>query len=295
MNKHHDTPAVRQPSSIDRLKDALHAGTVKQQFENALQENAPSFVASVIDLVGSDNNLQKCAPSAVIMECLKAAVLKLPINKNLGFAYIVPYGKTPNFQLGYKGYIQLAQRTGQYSIINADIIYEGETVRRDKLTGKVIFGGESESDKVLGYFAHMRLKSGFEKTVYMTKAEALAHGKKFSKSFNKKDGPWKINTDAMSLKTCIKKLLGTYGIMSVEMQTALDQDNEDTVQAEVNENANKDAIDLTDQAKLVPKKPKRASRKKDEPKAEKKSKPGEPSEEELEADAKASAGKGPGY
>ena len=294
MNEHHDTPAVRQPTSIERLKIALDADTVREQFRNALEKNAPAFVASVIDLYGSDTNLQKCAPSAVIMECLKAATLKLPINKNLGFAYIIPYGTTPNFQLGYKGYIQLAQRTGQYAIMNADIVYEGETVTKDKLTGKAMFGGEAKSDKPIGYFAHMRLHNGFEKTIYMTKEEMIAHGKKFSKAYKKKDAPWRTMFDSMALKTCIRIMLTKWGIMSVDMATALSTDNEDAVQAEVDENANKYALDITDDQK--PEKPKRAPRKKkDEPKAEKKSKPGEPSEEELKADAEASAKKGPGY
>ncbi len=126
---------------IDRLKAILNADSVKEQFENVLRENAGAFIASIIDLFNSDPQLQQCDPKRLVGEALKAASLKLPINKQLGFAWIVPYkdGKTgeviPVFQLGYKGYIQLALRTGAYRYINADVVYEGELVRRDKLTG----------------------------------------------------------------------------------------------------------------------------------------------------------------
>ena len=117
-------------SKVEVLKSIMNSGSVQEQFKNALKDNSGPFVASVIDLYNGDNTLQECDPSAVVMECLKAATLKLPINKSLGFAYVVPYKNkgvaTPQFQIGYKGLIQLAMRTGQYRIINADNICEGE-------------------------------------------------------------------------------------------------------------------------------------------------------------------------
>lgn len=215
-------------SPIDRLKQALNAESVQEQFRNALQEGAPLFVASLIDVYGSSKSLQECPPGLVIMEALKAATLKLPINKNLGFAYIVPYKGVPNFQLGYKGYIQLAQRTGQYKYINADAVREGEFKGYDKLTGELDISGEPKSDKIVGYFAYIESVNGFRKAIYWTKEEVTAHARKYSKSFSKSDSAWQTAFDAMALKTVISHLIRTYGILSVEMLGAIANDQSET-------------------------------------------------------------------
>lgn len=176
------------------LKNVLSTDSVKEQFKNALGKNADTFIASVIDLFNSDSKLRECNPKQVVMEALKAAVLHLPINKSLGFAYIIPYSNSypkkdeygrdmigqdgkkiwekklePTFQLGYKGYIQLAMRTGQYRTLNADVVYEGEVRKVSKLTGEIAFDGDKKSDKVIGYFCYFELLNGFAKTLYMTK------------------------------------------------------------------------------------------------------------------------------
>lgn len=167
---------------IDVLKNMLSAPSVVEQFKNALAKNSSTFIASIIDLYNSDSNLQLCEPKAVVMEALKAAVLKLPINKALGYAYIIPYNNSkkdpktggyvkvmePTFQLGYKGYIQLAERSNQYRTINADVVYEGELRKVNKLTGEIAFDGDKTSDKVVGYFCYFELLNGFSKTLYMT-------------------------------------------------------------------------------------------------------------------------------
>lgn len=232
-------------SPVDRLKSAINSDSVQKQFQNAMAENAGPFTASVIDLYGSDTYLQKCEPALVIMEALKAAVLKLPINKQLGFAYVIPYKNKPQFQIGYKGYIQLAMRTGQYRFLNAGTVSEGQSVERNTLTGETkIIGDPKKSAKVIGYFCYMELLNGFTKTVYMTKAEVTAHGKKYSKSFNKADSAWKTDFDAMALKTVVRRLLSKFGVMSVEMQTALTTDTDDSTQNEINDNANGEVLDL---------------------------------------------------
>lgn len=243
---------VKQANPVQKLKAVLNAESVKEQFRNALQENAGAFIASIIDLYGSDSYLQQCDPNAVIMEALKAATLKLPINKQLGFAYIVPYkskGQTvPQFQLGYKGYIQLAMRTGQYKNLNAGIIYEGIKVSKNILTGEIEFSGEATSEKAQGYFAYMKLLNGFEKTLYMTHNEILCHAKKYSKSFNSDLSAWKSNFDEMAIKTVLRRLLSKYGILSTEVITALTTDNsediENEVATEIEQNANKETIDV---------------------------------------------------
>jgi len=219
---------------VERLKAILYADSVQEQFQNVLKENAGAFVASIIDLYNTDKTLQACDPKAVVMEALKAASLKLPINKQLGFAYIIPYkdGKTgqyvPTFQLGYKGYIQLAMRTGAYKYINADVVYEGELVKQDKLTGEIVIDpSQKKSDKVIGYFAYIETLNGFRKALYMSVEEIIEHAKKYSKSYGSKNSVWSTDFDAMALKTVLRLLLSKYGIMSIEMQTALSEDTVD--------------------------------------------------------------------
>lgn len=205
----------------------------------------------MIDLVTGDAALQTCQPGAVLREALKAAVLKLPINKALGFSYIVTYNTskrdangqwtktpTPTFLIGYRGLIQLAMRTGQYKTINADVVYKGELRGTDKLTGRINLDGERESDEVIGYFAHFELINGFTKTLYMSVGDMAAYAKRFSASVGrnttadqlkqKANSPsagkgvgWEGDFTAMALKTVIRRLLSKYGYLSTEMQTAV--------------------------------------------------------------------------
>lgn len=230
------------PRKIDILKGIINAPSVQEQFDNALKENKGPFVASIIDLYNSDTNLQACEPKQVVMEALKAAVLNLPINKALGFAYLVPYDnsvkdvatgtwtkkKVPTFQIGYKGLIQLAMRTGQYKIINADVVYEGELKSSNKLTGQIDFAGQRSSDTVVGFFAHFELLNGFSKTLYMTRERVTEHAKKYSKSFNSSKSPWATEFDAMALKTVLRNLLSHYGFLSTQMMNAIESDMADT-------------------------------------------------------------------
>lgn len=270
-----------QTKKIDVLKNMLNAPSVMEQFQNALAKSAPTFVASVIDLYNGDSNLQLCEPKAVVMEALKAAVLKLPINKALGYAFIIPFNNsvkdekgnwikrmTPTFQMGYKGYIQLAMRTGQYRTINADVVYEGELRKVNKLTGEIAFDGEKKSDKVVGYFCYFELMNGFSKTLYMTVEQMADHAKRYSKGLKKettveglmnlanlpvatdsKTVGWMGNFHGMAVKTVIRNLLSKYGYLSVEMQQAIQNDAEGDTEvrdALVVKNGNAQAFDVTD-------------------------------------------------
>lgn len=133
--------------------------------------------------------LQKAEPMSVISSAMVAATLDLPVDKNLGYAWIVPYGGKAQFQLGYKGYIQLALRTGQYRNINVIEVYEGELQKWDRLTEEIELDfDEKKSDKVIGYTGYFELINGFKKTVYWSKEEIEKHKKKFSKS----DFGWKM-------------------------------------------------------------------------------------------------------
>lgn len=225
--------ATRQDNPIARLKQALNAESVQQQFKNALKENASLFMASLIDVYGSDKYLQNCAPSEVIMEALKAATLKLPINKSLGFAYIVPYKNRrlqkfiPTMIIGYKGYLQLAQRTAQYKHINADAVYEGEKIDLDRLTGEIYFSGKPISEKAIGYFAFIETITGFRKTIFWTRSQVEAHAQKYSQSYHSDASPWKTNFDGMAIKTVLRNLLTKYGVMSIEMARASDMDTQE--------------------------------------------------------------------
>jgi len=247
---------------VDNLKNLLDAESVQKQFKNALADNAPLFVASLIDIYASDTTLQGCAPSLVIMEALKAATLKLPINKSLGFAWIIPYKKnkkiqgkwvkvpTPQFQMGYKGWVQLAMRTGEYKYINAGKVYEGELVGVEKLSGLIDLSGERTSDKVVGYFAFFQTLNGFQKMVYGTEAEVVEHAQKHSAaSFKDPKSAWKTDFHAMATKTMLTQLLGKWGMMSVEMVSALSKDqrsDEDRLAGDINAN-DPNIIDIEDE------------------------------------------------
>lgn len=229
-----------QTTGLQQLKGVLNNETMKRNFENILKENAGAFMASIIELYQSDSNLQKCNPNAVVLEALKAATLKLPINKSLGFAYLIPYGTTPTMQLGYRGIIQLAQRSGKYRYINADVVYEGEAVNYNRISGMLEISGEATSENVIGYYAYFQLQNGFEKAVYWSKEKVQNHAKRYSQAYKsgKKDSPWFTNFDAMAIKTVLKSIISKYGPMSVEFADAIANDNADRVEAEVNENAN---------------------------------------------------------
>ena len=257
---------------------------MQEQFSNALGTHKDAFVASLIDIFTGDKSLQNCKPQLIIAEALRAATLKLPLNKALGFAYIVVYNNTvknpdgtftkvptPTFIPGYKGYIQLAMRTGEYRTINADYVYEGELRKVNKLSGEIAFDGEKKSDKIVGYFCYFELLNGFNKTLYVSVEDMAAYAKKYAPGISKNttveqliakanDGivskkvGWEGNFNDMALKTTIRKLLSKYGFLSIEMENALSKDEEQDAASRndmIDEYANKkefniDTIDVTD-------------------------------------------------
>lgn len=211
------------PPTIGSLKALLASESVKKRFDEILGKRAPQFMSSVINLVNSDTNLQKCDPMSVISAAMVAATLDLPIDKNLGYAWVVPYGNKAQFQLGYKGYVQLALRTGKYRAINAIPIREGELIKWNPLTEELVIDFEQrKSDAIIGYAGYFELVNGFRKTVYWSKDEIEKHRQRFSKS----DFGWKNDYDAMALKTVIRNMLSKWGILSIEMQEAYVRDVE---------------------------------------------------------------------
>ena len=253
------TPAQQNITNFKKLVDGNY---VQQQLKTVLKENSGTFATSLIEVYTNDKQLQTCEPKAVIQEAIKAASLKLPLNKQLGYGYVVVYKNydkvtrqkvpTPTLVIGYKGYIQLALRTGQYRNINADVVYEGELRQTDKLTGAIDLNGEKKSDKIVGYFAHFELINGFAKTLYMTVEEMANYALKFAPTFRPtKDKPapkvddlidmaqaqaqngpvggqvgWVGDFNAMAQKTVLRRLLSKYGFLSIEMMNALSDDEQ---------------------------------------------------------------------
>lgn len=217
---------TRALTKFDIFRQVINSDTIRAQVKNSLKENSGAFLSSVIDLYNSDTALQECDPQKVAMECVKAAALRLPLTKALGYAYVVPYNKVPTFIIGYKGLIQLALRTGLYKNIHAGAVLEGVYTGENWLTGEVFLDGQPVSKKVVGYIAYFKLISGFEKSLYMTVEEVDAHAKRFSKSYNSSYSPWKTDFDAMACKTVLRKLL-KYGPISIEMAEAFSRDDDD--------------------------------------------------------------------
>lgn len=199
----------------------LQAASVRQRFEEVLKDRAPQFIASLSTIVYASKALRECDQNSIIASALKAAALDLPIEPSLGYAAIVPYNGSATFQMQWKGYVQLALRTMQYVNINVTEVYEGMVVGVDPWTNQ-IKKGERTGDKVIGYYAFFKLSNGFEKEDYMTVEQVLAHGAKYSKTYTNPKSTWKTDPDSMGRKTVLKRLLTRYGIMSVEMRSAVE-------------------------------------------------------------------------
>ena len=207
----------------------LNNDGVKQKIADRLGKNAAAFTSALLNIYNSNAQLQNCDGRSILGTAFLAAALNLSIAPSLGQAYIVPFKGKAQFQVGCKGYVQLAHRTGQYTRLHAGKVCEGELKGFNPLTDEPIIG-EKISDKVVGYVAHMQLVNGFEKTLFMTKAEIEAHAETYSQSYRTdktkgwKSSPWTTNFDEMASKTVLKKLLKTWGVLSTDLATALTGD-----------------------------------------------------------------------
>lgn len=206
---------------------------IKQRFESMLGKNAPQFITSILQVVNSNGNLATADPVTIYTAAATAATLNLPINNNLGFAYIVPYKtkqkdgsfrEVAQFQLGYKGFIQLAIRSGEFARIASTPVYDGQLIEQDPLEGYKFDWNNKQSDKVIGYASYFRLNSGFVATLYMTIEEVQEHAKRYSKTYSFNNSVWKTDFDGMARKTVLKLLLSRYAPLSVEMQRAVTSD-----------------------------------------------------------------------
>ncbi len=207
-------------SNIVALKGYFNNEACMKNLQAMLGQKAQGFATSVLSVVNNNRLLQNADPASIYSSAMVAASLDLPINPNLGFAAIVPYGKQAQFQIMTRGLIQLAIRSGQYERITNAVVHKGELVKYDPFKDEYEFdASKKESDEIIGFMAYFRTIGGFEKYFYMTKEEAMAHGKKYSKSFS--SGVWNTDPTAMCLKTVTKLLLSKFGILSIEMQRAI--------------------------------------------------------------------------
>ena len=204
-------------------------GTKTQEYLNkVLGSEKNSFVNNIVSLVSNAPMLQKCEPSGVMYAALKATALKLPLDPNLGFAYVIPYGGKAQFQMGWKGFVQLALRTNLYRTINVRDVRFGEIQDEDFVSGEMRFKAlpsiERMNAPIVGYLAYFELVNGFSKMSYWTVEEITAHAQKFSKTYAKGDSVWRTDFNGMAKKTVLKLLIGKFGPMSVDMQAALRDD-----------------------------------------------------------------------
>lgn len=211
-------------SNLIQTKNFLAQENVRGKFAELLGKKSQGFLTSVLQVVSNNNLLQNADAQSVYGAAMMAATLDLPINNNLGFAYIVPYKGQASFQMGYKGFIQLAQRSGQFKTINAVPIYQGQLIKNDPFSGlEFDFGIEPQGDPI-GYCAYFKLLNGYEQWLYMTKNQVQAHANKYSQTAKKGFGVWKDNFDEMALKTVIKRILSKFAPLSIEMQKAVESD-----------------------------------------------------------------------
>lgn len=238
-------------NAIESIKALTTSPKMLARFQDVLGKKAPQFLASVVSAVSSNPALQKADPMSVMGAAMVAATLNLDINPSLGFSAIVPYERTRKdkvtgafskvtegqFQIMTKGFVQLAIRSGQYRTINAAEIYADEFESVDIITGEAIihpvangYRARGEDDKIVGYVAYIELLSGFRKTVYWSNDKIMNHARRFSKSWDAKNGQffrgssWDTNLEAMSRKTVLKNTLSSWGILSVDMQRAIISD-----------------------------------------------------------------------
>lgn len=217
------------------IKSLFGRDEVKQKFQEMMGRRAASFITSVLQIASQNEMLSKADPMSIYQSAAVAATLDLPLNNSLGFAYIVPYNNkqkdgswkvVAQFQIGAKGFKQLALRSGQFVTINDTDVREGELKHYDRLTGEIEFEWiqdvkERLSRPVIGYASYFKLLNGFEKILYMTVDELNNHGLRFSQTYKKGFGLWKDDFDSMARKTVIKLNLSKNAPLSVEMQKAV--------------------------------------------------------------------------
>lgn len=219
------------PAKAITINSLFSQENTKKKFQELLGSRSTSFMTSVLQIAASSDLLKSADPMSIYQAAAVAATLDLPLNNSLGFAYIVPFNNKKagrveaQFQLGYKGYIQLAMRSGQFKTISASPVYSGQLISENPLTGFEFDFSKRNGEKIIGYAGYFRLINGFEKTIYMSVEDLKNHGLKFSQTYKKGFGLWKDDFDSMATKTVLKLLLSKYAPLSVDMQKAIITDS----------------------------------------------------------------------
>lgn len=237
-------------SNLKIFNQTITDEKTQNYLQSVLGEKRSSFVSNMASLVSNKKELQDCEPLGLIYAGIKATALDLPLDSNLGFAYVIPYDnkkegiKEAQFQLGWRGLLQLAIRSGQFKTINVREVREGEIVGEDFLSGEIQFkklpNEQRELAKIIGYVSFFRLMNGMEKMLYMSVEDMEKHAKRYSQTYKSRydnvrlASKWSTDFDAMSKKTVLKLLLSRYAPLSIEMVSAIKSD-----QAVLTENGEK--------------------------------------------------------
>lgn len=232
----------KQETGLQKFNRAITNTKTQEYLDSVLGERKSSFVNNLTALVANNANLQVCEPYTVMFAAMKATALNLPLDNSLGFAYVIPYKDNKKgitvaqFQIGYKGFVQLALRTNQFAVIpHATDVREGELIRRNRLTGEYEFkfiDNDEERMKlpIIGYVSHFKLMNGASSTFYMSRDEMEAHALRYSQTYRsktdyiKRSSKWTTDFDAMAMKTVTKLNLSKYAPLSVELADAIKAD-----------------------------------------------------------------------
>lgn len=231
---------------------------VKNQISNIVGGRSQRFISAIVSAVNTNPQLQECTNQSIVSGALLGESLNLSPSPQLGQYYLVPFndrnkGKVAQFQLGYKGYIQLAIRSGQYKKLNVLAIKKGELVKFDPLNEEIEVNlmqneEERENAETVGYYAMFEYTNGFRKAIYWSKAKMEAHAMRYSMGYRAKKGYtfWEKDFDAMAYKTMLRQLISKWGIMSVDMVNAFEND-----MAVLNDDGSKFYIDTDETEKAV--------------------------------------------
>lgn len=248
-NKTSTTGTVATPQKTATIQSLMNSPAVMSKISKCLgtEKKAAAFASSVISIATGSTLLRNCNPTTILGAAMVAATLDLPIVPTLGMAYIVPYKGQCQFQIGYKGLIELAERSGVFRNIIDEAVYEGQLVRKNKFTGEYVFDEDAKkSDNVIGYMARFDLTNGFSKTIYWSKEEVEKHAKRFSQAYSKGyASPWTTDYDAMARKTVLKALFSKYAPKSISyaLQTAITFDQSVSAPKHT-DNMSEDALEL---------------------------------------------------
>ena len=215
---------VKKPTFSVAIKSEAYQNLINNTLGD--KKVAMKFVADISTVVANNASLKQCDPATILSAGLTAQSLNLPLAPTLGCAYIIPYntknGWKAQFQIGWKAYVQLAQRSGQYESIGVREVHKGEYVGQDEFGEDIFkFSHDFDNEEVIGYFAYFKLINGFKKTLYWTKEQCEKHGRTYSKAYN---AQWEKQFDAMAKKTVLKQLISRYGVMSLDIQEAVRKD-----------------------------------------------------------------------